>query len=311
MRSLLVLVINLILMMGAVQARASAIDISSTHAILADEIYHRADGIDLKLDVYAPRANLFSDRLQHPEAKKPVPTVIYFHGGGWMGGSKDVSALRVMPYLEKGWAAVAVQYRLGGDALAPAAVEDTRCAAWWVKRNAEKYGFDSDRIVLTGGSAGGHLSLITGMLTADAGLDSRCPHIVDDSGKADLPELQVAAIVNWFGITDVNDLLQGHNIKTYAVAWLGGQENSEIIAERVSPLTYIHKDLPPILTLHGDKDEIVPYSHALRLHKALERNGTPNQLYTVKEAAHGQFTVEQTRAVFDVIDRFLDKHIAK
>ena len=313
MRELLFFTIGLLIASSTVQAGSSAIEISATYAVIPDVTYLKADGVELKLDIYTPKVNIGT---QDPDLAKvsgnprTVPTLVFFHGGGWVAGTKEQQNLRLLPYLNKGWAVVNVEYRLGSVALAPAAVEDTRCATWWVKRNAEKYGFDPDRIVLSGGSAGGHLALITGMLTADAGLDRRCPGFREKPrGAAEFPELKVAAIVNWFGITDVNDLIKGPNMKTYAAAWMGAQENRESIAKRVSPLSYIHKNLPPILTLHGDKDEVVPYSHAVRLHKRLDKNGTPNQLHTVKGAGHGSFSVAETIAAFNVIDTFLAKHV--
>jgi acetyl esterase/lipase len=96
-------------------------------------------------------------------------------------------------------------------------------------RNAKQYNIDTDRIVLTGHSAGGHLSLITGLLPEGTGLDNKC----DGTEK-----LRVAAIINWYGISDVSDLVQGPNRKNYAVMWMGSQPHPLTIAKRVSPLTY-------------------------------------------------------------------------
>ena len=109
--------------------------------------------MELKVDVYQSR-----------NQDGPAPTFIYYHGGGWVGGSKEANVLRLIPYLEKGWAAVNVQYRLGDVSLAPAAVEDSLCALRWVARNADQYGFDKTRLVVSGNSAGGHLALTTGMI---------------------------------------------------------------------------------------------------------------------------------------------------
>ena len=88
-----------------------------------------------------------------------------------------------------------------------------------------------------GNSAGGHLALTTGMIPVSAGLDSLCP-------GSEVPK--VAAIINWYGITDVDELLAGPNVRNYAVAWLGGMSNRDEIAKRVSPLTYVRAGLPPI-----------------------------------------------------------------
>jgi len=165
--------------------------------------------------------------------------------------------------------------------------------------------------VLSGLSAGGHLALITGMLTAEAGLDGRCtdPASQGKTFKAEFPELEVAAIVSWFGISDVNDLIKGPNVKGFAIKWMGAQKNRGSIAKRISPISYIHKNLPPILSIYGDKDEVAPYSHAVSLHKMLDNNGTPNQLYTVKGAGHRLLSVAESKAVFKVIDTFLAKHV--
>jgi dipeptidyl aminopeptidase/acylaminoacyl peptidase len=119
--------------------------------------------------------------------------------------------------------------------------------------------------------------------------------------------VKVAAIINWYGITDVADLLEGKNMQGYAVTWLGSQSNRWDIAKRVSPLTYINKDLPPILTIHGDADPTVPYSHGVRLHEALSKAGVTNQLLTIPGGKHGGFTREENARAFLAIRDFLAK----
>src|SRR5262249_33512934 len=121
-------------------------------------------------------------------------------------------------------------------------------------------------------------------------------------------DLKVAAIVNWFGITDVVDLLDGSNMKGYAVAWLSSMTNREEIARRVSPLTYVRSGLPPIITIHGDADPVVPYSHAVRLQEALNKAGVPNQLVTIPGGKHGGFSKDETLRAFTAIREFLSKH---
>jgi acetyl esterase/lipase len=151
---------------------------------------------------------------------------------------------------------------------------------------AKDYNFDVNKLVVTGNSSGGHLALTTGMLPASAGLDRECPGTED---------LKVAAIVNWYGITDVGDLLDGPNMKTYAVTWLSSLTNRYEIAKRVSPLEYVRAGLPPILTIHGDADPTVPYSHATRLHEALNKAGVPNQLLTIPGGKHARRNVDNLR----------------
>ena len=262
--------------------------VSNEYRVIPNVTYHVASNHENKLDLYLPRTT-----------SGPTPVLMYIHGGGWVGGTKESSVLRILPYLEMGWAVVNVEYRLGAVARAPAAVEDCLCALRWVIRNAEEYNLDTSRIVTTGNSAGGHLALTTAMIPKSAGLDRECP------GSE---ELNVAAIINWYGITDVGDLLDGPNIKSYAVEWMGSLENRFEIAERVSPMTYVQSGLPPTLTIHGDADPTVPYQHAVSLHEKLDDIGVPNALHTVPGGGHGGFNREQTLAIFETIQQFLSEH---
>jgi acetyl esterase/lipase len=175
-------------------------------------------------------------------------------------------------------------------------VEDGLCALQWVVRNAQQYFIDTAKVVLSGASAGGHLALTTGMLPPQAGLGNAC--------LADRP-FSVAAIINWFGITDVADLLGGANRQNYAVMWLGSQSDPHTIAKRISPLTYVRSGLPPVLSIHGTADPAVPYSHSKRLHEELERHGVAHELVTIQDGGHGDFTREQDAMIQSKIRAFL------
>ncbi len=266
-----------------------AADVTGDYWVHPDRVYGVANNYQLKLDIW-----------QRHNAKEPLPTVIYVHGGGWIFGDRTGAVPQLLPYLEKGWNAVNVEYRMASVSLAPAAVEDCRCALRWVIQHAKEYGIDPNRLVLTGHSAGGHLSVITGMLDPSAGLDRNCPG----------PEqLKVAAIVNWYGISDVGDLLEGPNYKNYAEMWMGSQSNRMDIAKRVSPLTYVRPGLPPVITIHGDSDQVVPYSQATRLHAALQKAGVPNRLITIPGGGHGNFTSAQYESSYKQIFEFLSVYM--
>jgi acetyl esterase/lipase len=265
--------------------------LNSTYRITPNITYLTASNTALKLDVYEPL-----------NAGRPTPTLVYTHGGGWGGGSKEGSSLTFLPYLQMRWSVVNVEYRFASVALSPAAVEDTLCALRWVIKNAKQYNFDTTRIVTSGESSGGHLALMNGMVPASAGLDRQCP------GPE---ELKVAAIVNWYGPSDVANLLSGPNMRTWAVGWLGSQSNREEIAKRVSPITYVRPGLPPILTIHGDADPVVPYEQSKRLHEALTKAGVPNQLLTIPGGRHDApkgFTPNELRNAFSTIVQFLGSH---
>ncbi|HIC15584.1 MAG TPA: alpha/beta hydrolase [Gemmatimonadetes bacterium] len=287
--SALILAAFVVLPSGALaqidDTQAWASHLSNQYRVLPNVTYLTASNRDNKVDLYLPRGT-----------DGPAPVLVYIHGGGWVGGSKESSVLRLVPWMEMGWAVVNVQYRLGEVSLAPAAVEDCLCALRWIIRNAGNYNIDPERIVVTGNSAGGHLALTTGMVPASAGLDGQCP------GSE---TLSVAAIINWYGITDVGDLLDGPNTKSYAVEWMGSMPNRFEIADRVSPLTYVRAGLPPILTIHGDADPTVPYQHGVQLHEELTKVGVSNQLHTVPGGRHGGFNRPETIAIFETIQEFL------
>jgi len=263
----------------------SMLQIADRYWMQPDVVYAGANNTPLKLDIWYPRDN-----------PNPTPTLVYIHGGGWIFGTKEGSVYQFLPYLERGWRVVNVEYRMAGNSLAPGAVEDTRCALRWIHRNAAQWKFDTSKIVLTGHSAGGHLSLITAMLPKGTPIDNRC------YGDEDL---RVAAVVNWYGITDVNDLIQGPNLKNYAAMWMGSMPNAAEVAKSVSPLTYVRAGLPPVITIHGDKDDVVPYAHATRLHDALAKANVPNKLVTVKGGGHGMFAQPDYVMAFDEIWKFL------
>ena len=152
------------------EAAKSAVLISTRYEVLPNITYGIANNYELKLDVYRPTT-----------AKAPTPVVMLIHGGGWIRHEKEEEVLSLLPYLEMGWAAINVEYRLARVSLAPAAVEDCRCALHWIGRNARTYNFDVSKVVVTGASAGGHLALTTAMIPGSAGFDNRC--VAQDDSK--------------------------------------------------------------------------------------------------------------------------------
>jgi len=289
--ALLLLTFAAVLTPAFAQAPSStewAVHAANQYQVFPNVTYLTASNYEAKLDVYKRR-----------DTTGPQPTVIYMHGGFWAAGSKDGSLMSLVPWFEMGWNVVNVEYRLARVAVAPAAVEDCLCALRYINNQAKTYDIDTTRIVLTGESAGGHLALTTGIIPETAGLDREC-------AGALLPK--VAAIINWFGITDVYDVIEGPHRANAAMQWFGSLPNREDIAHRVSPLTYVRSGLPPILTIHGDADTTVPYQHAVRLHEALAKAGVTNQLLTIPGGKHGNFTPEERTKIFSTIRDFLAKN---
>lgn len=252
--------------------------------------YKRANGQDIKLDVIS---------IDPPS--QPRPTLLYIYGGGWVNGTKGSVTLAPLPYLERGMNAVVIDYRVADNGLAPAAVEDCRCAFRWVYTHAKQYGFDTRKIVIAGESAGGHLALITAMLPPSAGFDNECQQ------PDEAPNLKAAAVVSYSGPTDIADFLEGPHQYWAALKWFGSNPNRLELARRLSPVNYARPGLPPIILVHGDSDPYVPYEHAKRLEEALNGAGVPNQLITLHGPVHGwavekELSVEEQ--VFDALKKY-------
>ncbi len=265
------------------------------YAVAANITYLTASGYENKLDVYRRR-----------DVQTPQPTLVFYHGGGWIGGTKEASFMSIMPWLEMGWNVVNVEYRMARVAEAPAAVEDALCALRFVVNQAKNYNVDTNKIVVSGESAGGHLALAVGMIPASAGLTNICAGGGFTASENNVPK--VAAIINWYGITDVVDMLAGPNARSYAVQWVGSSKNKEEIAKVVSPMTYVRAGLPPILSIQGDADPIVPYSQNVRLRDALSKVGAANELFTIPGGGHGNFKADERSKAYGKIREFLAKN---
>ena len=278
---------------AAAHAQLSPSASFATHALNDYQIfpnltYITASGVDVKLDIYQRRG-----------VTAPQPTLVFLHGGFWAAGSKDAALMSLLPWFEMGWNVVNVEYRLARVALAPAALEDCLCALRFLNNNAKTYFIDTSKIVVSGESAGGHLALSLGIIPETAGFDREC---------AGAPLPKVAAVINWYGVSDVNDVVDGPHRANLAMQWMGSLPNRDELARKVSPLTYVRAGLPPVLTIHGDADTTVPYPQAVKLHEALGKAGVPNQLLTIPGGKHGGFTPDQRTRIFLTIREFLAKN---
>ncbi len=222
---------------------------------------------------------------------EPRPTLIWFHGGGWVAGDKASNLNRTVQYLERGWHVANVNYRVG-TGTAPQAVDDAMCAYKWVVEESQRSG-RSERFVVSGGSAGGHLALMVGLLNA-AG-DHPC--------RADVAP---SAVVNWYGITDIKAveefLTETHVERNYARMWVEDMNRMDEISSEYSPLSIVSANAPPIISIHGTADPTVPYVQATQLHAALS---TRNKLVSLEGGTHGGFSDAQYKEAIAAIFEFL------
>ena len=248
-------------------------------------VYTRVNGWEGKMDVYLP-----------PKEKGASPVVINIHGGGWNHGVKE-SQTGFNTFFKMGYAVANIEYRLTGQATAPAAVEDTRCALIYLIKNAKELNIDINKIVIMGGSAGGHLALMGGLLGNDHRFDTNCPGV---------DNIKVAAIIDKYGIADVWDWGYGPVITSKsATRWLGDKANDKKFAMSVSPINYVDKNSPPTFIVHGDADPTVPYQQSVDLHKKFLNAGVKTEFITVNGGGHGKFEKEKNSEINKKIASFL------
>lgn len=247
--------------------------------------------------------------MVRPTGEGPFPAVVMIHGGGWEGGSR-AGYLGALPAMAKrGYVALTISYRLtkpdaSGKAKYPfpAAVNDCKCAIRWLRANAAKYKVDPDRIGVTGGSAGGHLSLMLGVTEASDGLEG-------EGGYADQSS-KVQAVVNVFGPTDMPHIWKSKGGAAPIVErFLGGKLDAiPDVYKKSSPISYVKKDLPPILTIHGTADTLVPPDQAERFDKAMREAGAQHTLLLLNGQGHG-FQGEGATKSIEATVEFFDKHL--
>lgn len=260
-----------------------------------------------KLDIYLPNT----------PSEKPYPVVIAIHGGGFVIGDKRTGEINPqMSSLTRGYAVVAINYRLAPEAPFPAAVHDIKAAVRFIKAHARQYRLDPDRIIAWGDSAGANLA---SMLGTTAGH----PELEDLSQGNAAYSSRVNAVVNYFGPTDFGAMdaqfkqsgkpsLQEHNAADSGESQYMGIQISKIphLLRFANPQSYISKDSVPFFIMNGSEDPIVPTQQGADFAAALQKAiGADKVAYVrLQGAGHGTQEFEQKENL-DKVFAFLRKHV--
>ena len=244
--------------------------------------------------------------LYVPEAQEPLPVIIWIHGGGWQAGSKDGCPPLRAGYTDQGYAVASIGYRLSGDATFPAQIEDCKAAIRWLRAHADKYGLDPKRFGVWGSSAGGHLVALVGT--------SGDVEEFDVGAHLDVSS-RVQAVCDYYGPTDFKVFVTTARYERHASTespeskLIGGavQENPDKVA-RVNPITYVSKDDPPFLIVHGDEDGTVPHNQSELLFEALKASGVPVHFHTIHGAGHGGPAFNEP-VIGDMVREFFEKRL--
>jgi acetyl esterase/lipase len=266
------------------------------------DVKYVPDGDDAQvLDVYYPET----------PAEKPLPLLVWIHGGGWMGGSKGNPPY--LSLLKRGYTVASIEYRFSQKAPFPAQIQDCQAAIRFLRANAKKYSIDPEKIGVGGGSAGGHLAALVGT----AGGKNAFPKIGGNEDQSD----RAQCVCDIFGPanfwTVIKQAEEDQNVKNI-FKWNNGDPYSKLIAgrlgedkekcEAVSPVTYVSKDNPPFLILHGDHDPLVPFAQSVELKEKLAAAGVEVILQKLPGAGHGgaQFAHPQ---ILELTFNFFEKHL--
>jgi dipeptidyl aminopeptidase/acylaminoacyl peptidase len=181
-------------------------------------------------------------------------------------------------------------------------IEDTRAAVRFLRAGAKTYKIDPDKFAAAGFSAGGHLALLCGMADKDAGFD--VGDNLDVGGK-------VQCVVSFFGPTDLSLYAATPGIEDGYIVPVFGKEvkTDPKVYKRASPITYVAKDAPPTLLLHGTFDFVVPIKHSEVLHKALTDAGATTEMITIPFGGHGGWGERDMVKATDATFKFLDTHL--
>ena len=267
-------------------SKFKAVAVPSGFASQLNVVYARVNDWDGRMDLYLPPTN------------GPLnPVIINIHGCGWNHGAKEEQG-GFAPYFKAGFAVANIEYRLTGQATAPAAIEDTRCALIYLIKNANALHLDPNKIIIMGGSAGGHLALMGGLIQNNHIFDYNCSGIEN---------INVAAIIDKYGIADVNDWAYGPYIKSKsATNWLGSKKEDQNFIKSVSPISWVKKTSPPVFIVHGDADPTVPYQESVALHAALVAAGVKTEFITIPGGLHGKFDKDQNAMLNTAIFKFIE-----
>ncbi|MEX1103648.1 MAG: alpha/beta hydrolase [Dehalococcoidia bacterium] len=225
-------------------------------------VFGTGGGRELRCDIFEP-----------PDAARKGIGVLLVHGGGWSQG--DRSQLKGYGILlgRRGYTCVATEYRLTGESLWPAQIEDVKAALRWMGANAGRLRIDAEKIVIEGNSAGGHLALVA------AGTPSI--REFEGAGGNDGIPTKVAAAIAFYPPTGLERRSWG------GLPALFGPDAAPDVLRSASPLTYAGKDYPPTLIIQGNADELVPAREATAMYEALHEAGAPVELHMFANQPHG------------------------
>jgi len=264
--------------------------------VIRDVEYAKVADISLLMDIYIPK-----------DARGALPCVMYIHGGGWRRGDKHQQT--GVPLGTHGYVVASINHRTSFQAVFPAQIEDCKAAIRFLRASADKYHIDPKHMGVWGDSSGGHLSALVGTSGDVKALEGTVGNHADQSSR-------VQAVCVYYGPIDFlailnqkSDIKRGEFPGAPEAQLLGGRTlDKKDLAIAANPITYITKDDPPFLIVHGAKDIRVPIAQSQALRDALKAAGVEANLELIAGAGHG-FNAEQQARALPLVLTFFNKHL--
>jgi acetyl esterase/lipase len=230
------------------------------------------------------------DIYRRTDQSGPLPLLHYIHGGGWRRSSRQMAPRETRGWTPSlfeqmvgaGFVVAATDYRFSGEALYPAAIEDTTDAVRWLRDHADRFGIDPLRVVLFGQSGGGYLALAVGL-------------------SRDVAPVQ--GIVAWYPVTDFSALADDDPASDFPSKWLGAPLSTvPDLVERARLPRLARADAPPVLLQHGTADTMAPFEQSVRMHDALTAAGAAVEFDRFEGAEHFFVGCDDTQ-VHEIFER--------
>jgi acetyl esterase/lipase len=264
-------------------------------SIIRNIVYAKTGNTKLLLDLYMPH-----------EKKDPF-LIVWVHGGAWRSGSKELPPLGMLNF---GYALASINYRLSEEASFPAPIYDIKASIRFLRANAKKYGYRSDKIIIWGSSSGGHYAALIGTTNNDNELEGNIGEYLNESSS-------VQAILDFYGPSNFMTILNqstphGISVRVPALTLLLGKPVEQVpeLARQASPVYQVDSTSPPIFIVHGDQDIQVPVNQSLELMAAYKKNNLQFQIEIIPGAGHGGDAYDK-KELMETMNKFLETVLRK
>ena len=260
--------------------------------IIRDQVFHQQAGFQLKLDIYRPH-----------NTKKKHPGILQIHGGAWITGSKRQASFLMSRMAARGWVCFSVSYRFSPDIVFPEHLIDVKHALRWIRNNAEEHGLDSNFIIATGGSSGGHLAAMTALTQNQS-------EFQPGFEKTDTSIQGCVPIYGVFNFSEPFDERTPFPAKAGVLQMLcgGTPETQPDRYQQITPANWISGKTPPFLLIQGETDALISATETQAFWEVLQAHKVKDSVFLrlpLVEHAFDIFPTLTAQCIVPTIERYL------